>query len=139
MEVKNRTYSYILTSKQNYMKDFTKIPIKDIIYKDSFFFIIKDRFPVNKGHLLIISNKVKKDYFDLSDEEKLHFPKVIEIAKNIILNENQPDGFNIGMNCGEFAGQTIFHFHCHIIPRYKGDMENPRGGVRHVIPSKGYY
>lgn len=53
--------------------------------------------------------------------------------------EFAPDGYNIGMNCGEAAGQTVMHFHCHLIPRYKGDMENPRGGIRHCIAGKGYY
>lgn len=63
----------------------------------------------------------------------------IDIAKNLIEKDHKPDGYNIGMNCGETAGQTVFHFHCHIIPRYKGDMENPRGGVRHCVSGKGNY
>ena len=121
------------------MKDFTEIQQDKIIYKDDFFFIIKDGFPVNPGHLLIISNVLRKDFFDLSEDEKTQLPKTIEKAKEIIKQEYTPDGFNIGMNCGETAGQTVFHFHCHLIPRYIGDMENPRGGVRHVIPSKGKY
>lgn len=121
------------------MKDFTQIEQERIIFKDEHFFIIEDGFPVNPGHLLIISNKVRKDYFELSEEEKRYLHSTIEVAKNIILKKYTPDGFNIGMNCGEYAGQTIFHFHCHLIPRYKGDMANPRGGVRHVIPSKGSY
>ncbi|MBL7880053.1 MAG: HIT family protein [Chryseobacterium gambrini] len=121
------------------MKDFTTIEQDRIIYQDDYFFIIYDGFPVNPGHLLIISNKVRLDYFDLTNEEKLALPNAIEQAKQILLKQFKPDGYNIGMNCGEFAGQTIFHFHCHLIPRYQGDMENPRGGVRHVIPSKGNY
>ena len=64
---------------------------------------------------------------------------MIEVAKKLIENDNSPDGYNIGMNCGESAGQTIFHFHCHVIPRYIGDMENPRGGVRHCVAGKGNY
>ncbi len=121
------------------MKDFTEIEEERILYRDEYFFIIKDIFPVNQGHLLIISNEVRKDYFDLNSVEKQMLPVTIEKAKQIILEEHNPDGFNIGMNCGATAGQTVFHFHCHLIPRYKGDMENPRGGVRHVIPSKGNY
>ena len=121
------------------MKDFTTIEEERIIYRDNFFFIIYDGFPVNPGHLLIISNQVRSDYFDLTDDEKSALPVAIQKAKEIILDKFSPDGFNIGMNCGEFAGQTVFHFHCHLIPRYKGDMENPRGGVRHVIPSKANY
>lgn|SRR5690606_16119894 len=121
------------------MKDFTKIEPELRLYQDEYFFIIKDGFPVSPGHLLIISNELRQDYFDLSELEKLHLPKVIEQAKEIILSESNPEGFNIGMNCGAAAGQTVFHFHCHLIPRFHGDMENPRGGVRHVIPSKGNY
>jgi len=121
------------------MKDFTSIEPERIIYKDEYFFIIKDGFPVNQGHLLIISNEIRVDYFDLTKTEKQALPITIEIAKEIILSQFSPDGFNIGMNCGEAAGQTVFHFHCHLIPRYSGDMENPRGGVRHVIPEKGNY
>ncbi len=121
------------------MKDFTEIEQSRVMYKDDYFFIIKDAFPVSPGHLLIISNQVKDDFFALTNEEKWHLPKVIEKAKELIENEFSPDGYNIGMNCGQVAGQTVFHFHCHLIPRYKGDMDNPRGGVRHVIPSKGNY
>ena len=121
------------------MKDFSEIQEERKIYKNEHFFIIKDSFPVSPGHLLIISNQVKTDYFSLSEEEKIQLNKTIEIAKEIIEKEYEPDGYNIGMNCGEAAGQTIPHFHCHLIPRYKGDMEDPRGGVRHCIIGKGYY
>lgn len=121
------------------MIDFTEIQQERILHRDQYFFIIKDAFPVSPGHLLIISNQVRKDYFDLSEEEKINLSQTIEIAKKLIEKEHKPDGFNIGMNCGESAGQTVFHFHCHIIPRYAGDMANPRGGVRHCIDGKGYY
>jgi diadenosine tetraphosphate (Ap4A) HIT family hydrolase len=121
------------------MKDFTCIEQDKILYKNEFFFIIKDGFPVSPGHLLIISNEVRKDYFELTKEECESLSKVIEVAKVLIESDFKPDGYNIGMNCGEAAGQTVFHFHCHLIPRYKGDMENPRGGVRHCVNGKGYY
>ncbi len=121
------------------MNDFTRIEQNKILFKNEFFFIIKDDFPVSDGHLLIITNEVRKDYFDLSKEELKNLSEVIEIAKRLVETEFNPDGYNIGMNCGEVAGQTVFHFHCHLIPRYKGDMENPRGGVRHCIDGKGYY
>lgn len=121
------------------MKDFTSIEQNRILYKNDFFFIIKDGFPVSPGHLLIITNKVKKDYFELSREELESLNEVIEIAKKLIETEFKPDGYNIGMNCGEAAGQTVFHFHCHLIPRYNGDMESPRGGIRHCVNGKGYY
>ena len=121
------------------MRDFTQISADRILFKDEYFFIIQDAFPVSPGHLLIISNEIKKDYFELDQNEKGHLSSMILKAKSIIDSNYQPDGYNIGMNCGGTAGQTVFHFHCHVIPRYKGDMENPRGGVRHVIPEKGSY
>jgi len=121
------------------MKDFTNIEQDRILYKNDLFFIIKDGFPVSPGHLLIISNEVRKDYFELNKGEREGLNEVIEIAKGLIETEFKPDGYNIGMNCGETAGQTVFHFHCHLIPRYKGDMENPKGGIRHCINGKGYY
>jgi diadenosine tetraphosphate (Ap4A) HIT family hydrolase len=121
------------------MTDFSTIPKDRIIFSNDFFFIIKDAYPVSPGHLLIISKQVRNDFFDLTEVEKKEFISSIDIGKNIIEKEFSPDGYNIGMNCGEAAGQTIFHFHCHIIPRYKGDMANPRGGIRHSVHGKGYY
>jgi diadenosine tetraphosphate (Ap4A) HIT family hydrolase len=121
------------------MSVFLSIPEQDILFKNDLFFIIADRYPVSPGHLLIISNEVREDYFHLNDDEKSFFPKMLEIAKSIIESQYKPDGYNLGMNCGLSAGQTIFHFHCHVIPRYKGDMENPRGGVRHCVAGKGDY
>jgi len=121
------------------MRNFQSISKEKIIYTDECFFIIEDSYPVTKGHLLIISNEVRKDYFELSKYEKDNLPKAIEKAKLLIEENHSPDGYNIGMNCGKYAGQTVFHFHCHIIPRYKGDIDNPAGGVRGVIPNKMKY
>lgn len=121
------------------MNDFMAILNNKILFRNKYFFIIEDTFPVSPGHLLIISNEIKKDFFELSIKEKLDLPLMIEKAKSIISLNYNPDGYNIGMNCGTAAGQTIFHFHCHIIPRYIGDMDNPRGGIRHCINGKGYY
>ena len=121
------------------MNNYLEIPKNRIMYQGQFFFVIRDKYPVSPGHSLIISNSLKKDYFDLSTEERKNLDEVILITTNLIENEFAPNGYNIGMNCGEAAGQTIFHFHCHIIPRYKGDMSNPKGGVRHCINGKGYY
>ena len=121
------------------MKDFTTIDTNRVLFKNDFFFIIKDAFPVSPGHLLIISNEVRRDYFELTNEERINLNELIKFAKEIIENDYKPDGYNIGMNCGEAGGQTVFHFHCHLIPRYIGDMENPRGGVRHCVDGKGFY
>jgi len=121
------------------MKDFTEITPDRVLHRDDHFFVIKDAFPVSPGHMLVISNRLRKDFFELSEEERVNLASTIEVAKKLIEEEFRPDGYNIGMNCGQAAGQTVFHFHCHLIPRYHGDMENPRGGVRHCIHGKGNY
>jgi diadenosine tetraphosphate (Ap4A) HIT family hydrolase len=121
------------------MSVFLNIPEDQKLHVSTSFFIIKDRFPVSPGHCLIISKKQKQDYFELSIEEKEELLGLLEVAKTIIERDYSPDGYNIGMNSGEAAGQTIMHFHCHLIPRYKGDMKDPRGGIRHCIEGKGYY
>jgi diadenosine tetraphosphate (Ap4A) HIT family hydrolase len=121
------------------MKDFSTISEDRIIFSNDYFFIIKDAYPVSPGHLLIISKHVRNDFFDLTEVEKKELISAIDIGKNLIEKEFSPNGYNIGMNCGEAAGQTIFHFHCHIIPRYKDDMANPQGGIRHCVQGKGNY
>jgi diadenosine tetraphosphate (Ap4A) HIT family hydrolase len=121
------------------MTDFMEIDQSRVLYRNEHFFIIRDAYPVSPGHLLIISKWLRKDYYELTQEEQMCLAETLQVAKDIILRDYQPDGFNIGMNCGAAAGQTVFHFHCHLIPRYAGDMSDPRGGIRHCIPSKGYY
>lgn len=121
------------------MSIFLEIPSHEYVHESKDFFMIFDRFPVSPGHVLIISKHVRTDYFDLTPEEKAILPQLIDKARSIIEERHQPDGYNIGMNCGPAAGQTIKHFHCHVIPRYKGDMANPRGGIRHAVEGKGYY
>jgi diadenosine tetraphosphate (Ap4A) HIT family hydrolase len=121
------------------MSVFLTIPEERIMHRGVFFFLIRDIYPVAPGHTLIITNDIKKDYFELSEEELAELPAMIQKARELIEQDYQPDGYNIGMNCGEFAGQTVFHFHCHVIPRYNGDMPDPKGGVRGVIPEKQKY
>lgn len=121
------------------MSIFLTIPEDKILYRGKHFFMIYDAYPVAKNHLLIISNKFREDYFFLTEEEQMELPKMINKAKAIVEKENTPDGYNIGMNCGIASGQTVMHFHCHIIPRYNGDVKDPKGGVRHCVMGKGYY
>ena len=121
------------------MSVFKNISEERVLHRGEHFFIIADAFPVSPGHLLIISDVERKDYFSLSVEEKNSLPVMIDIAREIIFTTHQPSGFNIGMNCGEDAGQTVMYFHCHVIPRCKGDMKNPRGGIRQCVLGKGYY
>ena len=121
------------------MKDFTSIPKASWILETENFFAIKDGFPVSPGHCLIISKKVYSHYFELPIALLGELGEAIHEVKQLLEREIHPDGYNIGYNCGVDAGQTVMHFHCHVIPRYKGDMENPRGGVRYCIPEKGLY
>ena len=98
-----------------------------------------DEFPVSKGHALIISKRHVQDFFGTNLEERIAMAKLIDEVKIIIDKEYKPDGYNIGINCGAAAGQSVMHLHIHVIPRYKGDVINPRGGVRGVIPQKQNY
>lgn len=123
----------------NNMNIFTTLPKDRIIHRSEHFFLIYDGFPVSPGHILIISNQIKEDFFSLSQKEQQGLAEMIAKAKEIIEQQHKPDGYNIGMNCGKAGGQTVMHFHCHVIPRYIGDMEKPQGGVRHCVEGKGYY
>ncbi len=102
-------------------------------------FVVRDRYPVSRGHLLIIPHRHALDWFDLSDPERSAINDLLLQARQWLEAEYQPAGYNIGMNCGAAAGQTVFHMHCHLIPRYRGDMQRPEGGVRGVIPGKQQY
>lgn len=112
---------------------------KEIIIENQLSFSIYDGFPVSKGHALILPKRVVADIFDLNDQEYNSCFELVKKVRTILLKKFQPDGFNIGVNSGETAGQTIFHAHIHLIPRYKNDVSNPRGGIRNVIPGKADY
>lgn len=102
-------------------------------------FVIKDQYPVSPGHLLIIPYLHIDHWFSAPAEVKSEIIEVLDQLKRLSDEKTQPDGYNIGMNCGKAAGQTVMHLHVHLIPRFDGDMEDPRGGVRGVIPSKQKY
>jgi diadenosine tetraphosphate (Ap4A) HIT family hydrolase len=110
-----------------------------IIYQDSTWIAILDNYPVSKGHTLLIPKRHCKTYFDLNFIELESIGVTIGVIKRLLDTKYNPDGYNIGINCGEAAGQTVHHCHIHIIPRYNGDCENPMGGVRGVIPEKQHY
>ncbi|SES12856.1 HIT family protein [Salipaludibacillus aurantiacus] len=113
--------------------------LNSYILENDMAFVIYDKYPVTEGHALVIPKRHVADYFDTTDEEKRAMQELSEHIRDIQNEKLSPDGFNIGINCGEAAGQTIFHVHMHVIPRYKGDMEDPQGGVRGVIPEKQKY
>ena len=112
---------------------------KERLLENEVGFVIYDGFPVSKGHCLIVPHRVYSDYFESTSEEVIGLQKLVLETKKLLDKKFQPDGFNVGINSGETGGQTVPHVHIHLIPRYKGDMENPRGGVRGVIPSKQKY
>jgi len=99
----------------------------------------RDTYGVSPGHTLVIPKRHVATFFELTPEEVADCMKLINEEKKLIDKEFNPDGYNIGVNIGSAAGQSIFHVHIHIIPRYKGDVENPQGGVRHVLPKKAHY
>jgi len=98
-----------------------------------------DRFPVSAGHMLVIPMRHVGDFFSTTLEERDAMFALAEQARSPIEREHHPDGYNLLINVGEAAGQTLFHVHLHLIPRYTGDVLNPRGGVRGVIPSRQNY
>ena len=113
---------------------------KEIIDEYKNFFVIRDAYPVTPLHSLIITKRHVVSYFQCSKEELNEIPIILDTQKTELkILDDTITGFNIGMNIGEDAGQTIFHCHIHIIPRRKGDILNPRGGIRGVIPNKQNY
>ncbi|MBQ9266675.1 MAG: Helicase associated domain protein [Clostridia bacterium] len=110
-----------------------------VILQNTYAYCVFDEYAVSKGHMLIIPKRHCKDFFETKPREKVAIFSLIKKAKSMLDTEYAPDGYNIGMNCGEAAGQSIMHCHVHLIPRYAGDVENPRGGVRGVIPDKQNY
>ena len=119
---------------------FCTIKNNDIIEENEFAYATFDSYPVSSQHCLIIPKRHVKEYFELNIEEVIGCDQLIKKIKNKIENSDKKiKGFNIGINSGEVAGQSIMHCHIHLIPRRKGDVENPQGGIRGVIPSKQHY
>ncbi len=112
---------------------------REIIASSDLSLAFFDGFPVSKGHALIIPRRHVASFFDLSDAEKQDMLSLLDQVKSVVEERFHPDGYNIGINVNEAAGQSVFHVHMHLIPRYKGDVANPKGGVRGVIPSKQSY
>ncbi|MBP8614594.1 MAG: HIT family protein [Firmicutes bacterium] len=106
----------------------------EVVLSNELVYAIYDKYPVSPGHMLIIPKRHTPDIFSTTPEERQAMYDILEKCKSMLDEEKSPDGYNIGINCGEPAGQTIFHVHLHLIPRYKGDIDNPRGGVRRVRP-----
>jgi diadenosine tetraphosphate (Ap4A) HIT family hydrolase len=118
---------------------FCNPPADRIIFDRDEVLGLRDAYPVSPGHALVIPRRHVSTWFDATPLEKSDLVGAIDAAKAVIEQDHQPDGYNIGINCGAAAGQTIFHLHIHLIPRYTGDVAEPRGGVRHVIAEKANY
>ncbi len=125
---------------------FLNIPADKIIAENEHAFAFYDRYPVSPGHTLIVTRRVVPTFFDATFVEQYAVLDLINEVKDFLSRDRhkwqsrtKPDGFNIGINCGAAAGQTVMHLHVHVIPRYVGDVEDPFGGVRGVIPNKRRY
>ena len=104
-----------------------------LLYENDLIRILLDAYPANRGHLLVVPRRHVERWEDLRDEEKLALIRGMELAMEVLRETLKPDAFNVGMNLGREAGQTVPHLHLHVIPRWKGDSRNPRGGVRKAV------
>ncbi len=118
---------------------FCRLPGERVLEGNAHAVAIADGFPVSPGHSLIIPRRHTASLFDLTDEEALAVHDLLGRVKARLDSTNSPAGYNIGVNVGPAAGQTILHAHVHLIPRYPGDVRDPAGGVRNVIPGRGRY
>ena len=119
--------------------DFANSTQHTIIVEDDLAYARWDNFPVSDGHAEIIPKRHVESYFDVTDREIVALHSLAKVVKELVVARFSPDAFTIGINDGEASGRTIHHLHMHIIPRYIGDVPNPRGGVRGVIPDKKDY
>jgi diadenosine tetraphosphate (Ap4A) HIT family hydrolase len=123
------------------MKPFGSIEQERLLAEDDLFIVVRDKYPVSPGHTLIIVKRVVVRFHELTSEEKARLIQWIDWCIGHLQSTQQPapEGFNVGLNDGSVAGQTVGQLHVHVIPRYHGDVPDPRGGVRFVIPHKAKY
>jgi diadenosine tetraphosphate (Ap4A) HIT family hydrolase len=113
--------------------------ISDPVVENALAFAVYDTWPVTEGHLLIIPKRHYPSVFEASREELEAMAELVKLGKSILDEKYKPDGYNIGVNIGTASGQTIMHVHLHLIPRFVGDVSEPLGGVRGVIPARQKY
>ena len=118
---------------------FCAIPREQILIDGPIAVAARDSYPVSKGHTLIIPRRHVASFFETTEEERRAMLTLLDEVKAMLDRERKPDGYNIGINNGAAAGQTVMHLHMHLIPRYKGDRTDPRGGVRWIFPEKAAY
>lgn len=118
---------------------FCSIPRDQVLLEQPLAVAARDTYPVSKGHTLIIPRRHVASFFETTEEERLAMLNLLDEMKAMLDREHKPDGYNIGINNGIVAGQTVMHLHMHLIPRYAGDRPDPRGGVRWILPDKAAY
>ena len=118
---------------------FCSLEISRILISNQYGMAFRDGFPISPGHTLIIPRQHVASLFDLTTEERQSLWELVVAVRTNLMEEFHPNGFNVGLNDGQAAGQTVMHAHIHVIPRYKGDASDPRGGVRWIIPTKAAY
>lgn len=118
---------------------FCTLPADRILLADDHAVVIRDGYPVSPGHTLVIPRRHVGSFFDITADERASLLQLLGQTKAALDSEFAPHGYNIGINDGAAAGQTVPHLHIHLIPRYAGDREDPRGGVRWVVPEKARY
>jgi diadenosine tetraphosphate (Ap4A) HIT family hydrolase len=114
-------------------------PNREILAENASGLAFFDSFPVSRGHALVVPKRHVMTIFEMSEEEYTDCFRLVLALRDLLLARYSPHGFNVGANCGEAAGQSVWHAHIHVIPRYKGDVPEPRGGVRGVVPGKASY
>jgi len=118
---------------------FCNLPSARVIDDNVTALAIRDGYPVSAGHTLLIPKRHTASFFELTEQERGDLFALLDCAKLVLDDEFQPQGYNIGINDGAAAGQTVPHLHVHLIPRFEGDLPDPRGGVRWIIPGKADY
>jgi diadenosine tetraphosphate (Ap4A) HIT family hydrolase len=118
---------------------FCTLPRERLVFESEFAFVVRDAFPVSPGHMLVVPRRHVASFFETTTGEQAALLKLLNLARIEISRQFAPAGFNVGINDGAAAGQTIAHVHIHLIPRYPGDCDDPRGGVRWVLPEKAAY
>ena len=124
---------------RRHMSGFADIDPGEWIASNELAFAVRDLHPVSDGHSLVIPRRVVSTWWEATAYEKLAMFELVDDVKRLLDAEHSPHGYNVGFNDGAAAGQTVDHLHVHVIPRYRGDVDDPRGGIRHVIPGRGNY
>jgi diadenosine tetraphosphate (Ap4A) HIT family hydrolase len=118
---------------------FCHLPPERIVLSNAVGWVVRDAYPVSPGHILVIPRRHMGSFFELNPDERQGLLMLLDEARTMLQASHQPDGYNIGINDGPTAGQTVPHLHIHLIPRFQGDQEDPRGGVRWILPEKAKY